>query len=160
MSNLDEQGLIDLYQREYATVYRVCYSHLKDSFAIEDAVQETFLRAWTKAPVFTSESHEKGWLVRTASNICKDILKSAWRKKTTVGDTFKQIDTQATDTTLETVLSLPNKYKSVVYLYYYEGYSAAEIAEGLGMPASTVRNRLSQARKLIRTRLGGDFDEE
>ena len=160
MSTVSEQQFTELYNRQVNVAYRVCYAYMKSPSPTEDAVQETFLRLLTKAPVFDSESHEVAWVVRTATNVCKDMLKSWWRRKITLDDTEGRTEEHHIDTTLLAVLSLPDKYKSVVYLFYYEGYQAAEIAEGLGLPASTVRNYLSEARKLLRTQLGGEFDEE
>ena len=152
---MSDQEFRALYERQVGTVYRVCFAYMKNHAATEDATQETFIRVMTKAPVFTSQRHEQAWVVRTATNVCKDILKSWWRKKITYVEP-EPSETHEIDTTLLAVLSLPDKYKSVVYLHYYEGYPSAEIAEGLGLPDSTVRNYLSEARKILRVQLGGN----
>jgi len=156
---MNDQQFRELYDRHVGMVYRVCYAYMKSPSPTEDAVQETFIRALTRAPRFESSSHERGWLVRTATNICKDTVKTWWRSKVTLDMTADTVDTP-TDSLLGAVMSLPDKYKTVIYLYYYEGYTSAEIAQALGQRASTVRNHLSEARKLLRQQLGGEFDEE
>ena len=159
MSRLTDQELTELYHRHVAMVYRVCFAYMKQPDRTQDAVQETFIRALTRAPQFEGPAHEVAWLVRTATNVCKDSLKTWWRRQIQLDSGIDQVQQPDIDTTLQAVLDLPDKYKSVVYLYYYEGYPANEIAQLLGRPASTVRNHLAQARQLLRSALG-DFDEK
>ena len=162
MSALTDQQITVLYDRHWAMVYRVCFSYMKSPAETEDAVQETFIKVMRAAPQFKSDQHEKAWFVRTASNVCKDNLKRWWRRKVSLDNEADQVLTAVSDTinaTLRAVLSLPDKYKSVVYLYYYEGYTTAEIAHYLGKSESTVRSHLSQARHQLKQALG-EFDEE
>ncbi|MDR0848094.1 MAG: RNA polymerase sigma factor [Propionibacteriaceae bacterium] len=162
MPTLTDHQLTALYDRHAAMVYRVCFSYMKNPTETEDAVQETFIKVMRAAPEFESDNHEKAWLVRTAANVCKDTLKRWWRRKVSFDNETDQLQASApdaTDTTLLAVLSLPDKYKSVVYLFYYEGYATAEIARFLGKPESTVRNHLSEARKQLRQILG-ELNEE
>ena len=136
---------------------------MKNTADTEDAVQETFYQLIRKAPSFENGEHEKAWLIRTAGNLCKNSLRHWWRKRETLEcrerppghETYPEIDE-----TLNAVLELPDRYKTAVYLYYYEGYSSVEIASILGKPRSTVRNHLHEARGLLREKLGGDFNEE
>ena len=156
-----DKEISDIYERQWQTVWRVCFSFLKNRADTEDAVQETFLRLIRYAPELESPEHEKAWLIRTAANVCKNELKHWWRKREDIGDYEERAVTEepAADETLLAVMELPEKYKTAVYLYYYEGYSGKEIAAMLQKPASTVRNRLRAARALLRERLG-EFDEE
>ena len=152
----------EIYERHYEMVYRICYAFMKTPSEAEDAVSETFLRFIRKAPAFESCEHEKAWLIRTASNVCRNELKH-WRRK--CSDIESAEGTQAAalpriDETINTVMSLPERYKTAVYLYYYEGYTSSEIADILHKPKSTVRNYLSEARRLLKERLGEDFYEE
>ena len=153
-------GIEAIYARHYQTVYRVCYAYMKQPMDTEDAVQETFFRLIRRQPVFASAEHEKAWLIRTASNICKDACKR--RRHDALDDHPELPAAESPDTgdVLQAVLELPDKYKTVIYLYYYEGYNSAEIAKMLRKPKSTVRNHLHEARKLLKERLGEDFDEE
>ena len=151
-----DKEIAEIYERHSKTVYRVCFAYMKNPLDTEDAVQETFIRLITKNPRLESEEHEKAWLIRTAANICKDELKHWWRKHENIDD---HLDLQAedmpqTDDVFQAVMQLPNKYKTVIYLYYYEGYNSVEIAKILKKPKSTIRNHLHEARNLLKERLG------
>ena len=151
----------ELYARHKSTVWRVCFAYLKNASDTEDAVQETFIRLIKSGPVFESEEHEKAWLIRTASNVCKNMLGHWWHKRESI-EQLRDLpgkETPDTSDVLEAVTALPYKYKAAVYLYYYEGYTGAEIAKILQKPQSTVRNHLREARIILKEGLG-DFDEE
>ena len=154
------QELAELYYRHVDTVWRVCYSFMKNRADTEDMVQETFLRAYDVDKPFQSEEHEKAWLIVTASNLCKDALKRAWRRDEPLEEHLELIAPGRDSQVLEAVLVLPERYKAAVYLYYYEGYSLKEIASILGCPQATVRTRLARARKQLKQMLGGDWDEK
>ena len=120
----------EIFTRQADTVYRVCYSFMKNVPEAEDMTQETFLRLISSGQKFENERHEKAWLIVTASNLCKDSLKRWWRR-------FESLDAQLQEvpaaeipdnSVLEAVLALPADYKTVVYMFYYEGYTTAEIA--------------------------------
>lgn len=161
MSSLLRTGeeLTAIYQRHADTVYRICFSYLKNAADAEDLTQETFLRLLSSAPSFESQRHEKAWLIVTASNLCKDQLRHWWRKRESLEDHAERLSAPPSEEseTLSAILSLPEKYRLVVFLHYCEGYSTAEIAELLHCPDSTVRSRLLRARKQLKLRLGGDF---
>ena len=135
---------------------------MKNSEDAADAVQETFIRLIRKAPAFENTEHEKAWLIRTAANICKDELKHWWRKHDDLDNYRETESTEKTeiDEVFIAVMDLPDKYKTVVYLYYYQGYTSVEIADILGKPKSTIRNYLHEARKLLKERLGDIINEE
>lgn len=156
-----DKELADLYTRHKSTVWRVCFAYLKNASDTEDAVQETFIRLIRSGPVFESEEHEKAWLIRTASNVCKNMLGHWWRKRESIEQLPDLPDAEKADISdvWNAVTALPDKYKTVVYLYYYEGYTGAEIARMLKKPQSTIRNHLREARIILKERLG-DFDEE
>ena len=156
-----DKEIIAIYNRHVDTVYRICYSYMKNGPETEDMVQETFLRLITSRKTFDNLRHEKAWLIVTASNLCKDSLKKAWRNEISYEEdpSLQFACTQENREVLEAVLQLPRDYKVVVYMYYYEGYSTAEIASHLRKPHATVRSHLSRARKLLKTMLGGESDE-
>jgi RNA polymerase sigma-70 factor (ECF subfamily) len=164
LSRTDDE-IAEIYNRQVETVYRVCFAYLKNGPDTEDAVADTFVKLIKKRPYFESEEHEKAWLIRVAINVCKDCLKHWWRKRNDLADYMdyvKAVDTheaknaRETDGVLDAVLGLPDKYKSVVYLYYFEGYKSAQIAQALDRPPSTIRNYLHDARAILRKELG-DF---
>ncbi len=161
LSRTDKE-IADVYERHKNTLYRICYAYMNNPADTEDAVETAFYRLISTGPRFENEAHEKAWLIRTAVNICKNELK-AWRRKTENLEDHYELCGSAdveTDSVISAVLGLPEKYKTVVYLYYYEGYRTPEIAEILKKPKSTVRNYLHEARALLRERLGDDFLEE
>ncbi|MBO4353228.1 MAG: RNA polymerase sigma factor [Eggerthellaceae bacterium] len=144
-----------IFQRHVKSVYRLCYSYLGTAADAEDATQATFMKLVDKPRTFEDPEHEKAWLLACAANVCKDELKSARRKR--AGDMPADVvdpksDPGASDV-LEAVLELPEQYKDCVYLHYYEGYKTDEIATMTSTPPSTIRNRLSEARKLLKLAL-------
>ena len=147
-----------MYDRHVDTVYRVCYMFMKNRADTEDMVQNTFIRLMKDKTVFQSVEHEKAWLIRTATNLCKDHLKHWWNR--TVGlDDASEVEVEQdvnTDSTLEKVMSLPPKYKTAIYLYYYEGYTTAEIAKILNKNQSTIRGYLLKGRELLKMEMEGD----
>jgi len=158
-----DDEIAEIYKRHVKTIYRVCYTYKKNHVDTEDAVSETFLKLIRHGPVFNGEEHEKAWLIRTASNVCKDFLKHWSRRNADIEDYATTLEAERGDeasSLLDTVCALPDKYKTVVYLYYYEGYNSNEIATSLGKPQSTIRNYLHEAREILRKKLGEDFDEE
>ncbi|MBR3342913.1 MAG: RNA polymerase sigma factor [Solobacterium sp.] len=157
-----DKEITEIYMRNRQTVYRVCYAYMKNPADTEDAVQDTFVQMIRKGPVFENEEHEKAWLIRTAENVCRNVLRYWWRRHEDIDDHYdlQSPDHSEADSLMQTVMALPDKYKTVVYLYYYEGYSSAEIAGMLGRPQSTIRNYMTEARRLLKERSGDDFDEE
>ena len=148
-----------MFRQHAQTVYRVCYSFMGNAADAEDAVQATFMKLIDHPRGFESVDHEKAWLIVCASNLCKDILKSAGRTRVVAMPEQEPADQRQVDpidATLDAVLRLPAKYKDVVYLHYYEGYKTDEIAQMLDEKPSTVRNRLRDARGMLRETLGGE----
>ena len=150
--------------RLYAdTVRRICMVHLKNYSDTEDIFQTVFLKYILRSEPFESEEHEKTWIIRVTVNACKDLLKNVFRSRTVPLETLVEMP-QAQELRhrelLEAVLSLPLKYKDVVYLYYYEGYSAEEISRILKKNVNTVYTLLTRARKILKKELEGVTDIE
>ena len=141
---------IERVVNEYATMLlRVAYSQLNNRAEAEDTVQEVLLKYMEKAPIFQSEEHEKAWLLRVTVNHCKNHLASAWfRKRADLDEGIPALDNAELEV-VSAVASLPAKYRAVVHLYYFEGYSTKEIAEILHSRPNTVSSRLSRARALL-----------
>lgn len=133
------------------------YAILKSVPSAEDAVQEAFIKLITKQPSFNDDEHEKAWLLRVTVNISLNML-----KKSKVNDCLIESDVIYADNSdfvlLESVLSLPVQYRTVIHLYYYEGYSIKEIASILRIPSATVGTRLSRGRKLLKIKLEEEGD--
>ena len=110
---------------------------------------------------FESENHEKAWLIRVASNICKNMLKAACRKNEPLNDNIpdSNISNEAKEL-LSELSKLPDKLKIPVYLFYYDGYSSEEIGQMLHISSSAVRTRLQKARERLRNVLGDERSVE
>ena len=140
---------------------RLCYIQLQDKGLAEDAVQETFLKAFRSMSSFRGECSEKTWLTRIAVNTCRDMQRGGW---------FRHIDRRVTldmlpeaivqptedhsDLTLA-VINLPRKYREAIMLYYYQDMDTTEIGAALGIAQSSVSNRLRKGRELLRKTLEG-----
>ena len=144
------------------TVFKVCFVHLKNHHDTEDIFQEVFLKYLLHDEDFQNEAHEKAWLIRVSINACKDTLKSFYRRKVTSFEDLKiepSVIPEKQKGILEEVIKLPLNYRKVIYLFYYEGYSALEIATILKKKKNTIYTWLARARALLKERLGGDLFE-
>lgn len=159
-----DEKLVELYQRNVSRIYKLCYIYLKNAVDAEDAVQSVFLKFLQAGVSFNDQNHEKAWFITTARNYCKDILKSWWKRQRVDLETLPEIVSQdEVDQEKEIIiklLSLPEKYKSVLHLYYLEGYSIKEIAELLESNESTVRTRLQRGREKLKIHSGGNYFEQ
>ena len=153
-----DREITEIYERNIDTIFRVCYSFMKNKPEAEDMTQETFLRLIASGKTFENQRHEKAWLIVTASNLCKDQLKRSYRREEELEAHWDLAGEESgfENPVLEAILALPVNYKTPVYLYYYEGYSTAEIANALHCPQATIRTRLARARNLLKSMLGGD----
>ncbi|MBE6753316.1 MAG: sigma-70 family RNA polymerase sigma factor [Ruminococcaceae bacterium] len=158
---MTEQNIERLFAQYADTVYRVCRAYLGNAADSEDAVQEVFLRLMRKSPSFDNESDERGWLIVTACNYCKSLLR--WKKRHPLTDTNALPEQACVDEyraeLLELIMSLPDHCKQVVYMHCCEGYSLADIARLSGIKPSTVRVRWLHARRRLQELLGGMEDE-
>lgn len=145
---------------------RMCYLYLQDEEMARDAVQETFLKACRKWNSFRGESRALTWLTRIAINTCRDMRKTTWFKLFDRRVALESLPEPAyiqrfrDDTVLQTVAALPEKYRVVILLYYYQELTQDEIAKALGLPLPTVKTRLLRAKAQLRTQLKGWFEED
>ena len=141
------------------TLYRAALAILGDVCEAEDAVQDAFLRCWEKAPEFDSPEHAKAWLLRVASNCANDLFRLPWRRREEpLDENLSAPERPEEGSVTQAVLSLPARYRIPIHLYYYEGYSVAEIANILGRSEGTVKSRLFRARDLLRNQLREEED--
>lgn len=143
------------------TVRRLCMIHLKNEADTQDIFQTVFLKYLLHDKPFESGEHEKAWFIRVTLNACKDLLRSFFRRNTVP---LEELTGQADKLTgqgqevLAAVLALPQKERQVVYLHYYEGYTAPEIANILRKNVNTIYTNLTRAREQLKTMLGGEED--
>ena len=137
-------------------VYRLAYSCLGNSFDADDISQEVFLRMYGYKKQFVDEEHKKAFLIRITVNLCKNLQKTAWMRKRVELDENIPADNHSyeSESMLRNyVLKLKPNYRAVIYLFYYEGYSVAEIAKILKISETSVTTRLNRARNQLRTQL-------
>ena len=133
------------------SLYRLCTVMLQNRDDAQDAVQESFLRYITKAPDFKNQEHEKAWLIRVASNVCKDMLRYRRHSSLLSLDEIRTVSTSEDNAQiLEMLVSLEEKYRIVIHLHYVEGYMAREIASMLGITEAAVKKRLQRGREVLR----------
>lgn len=143
-----------LARRFAPAVYRLAYARTGSRADAEDVMQEVFLRLVRHKPAFDSEAHARAWLLKVASNCANDLFRLPWRKREEpLEEDVSAPEEPGEGSVTEAVLSLPSKYRIPIHLYYYEGYSVAEIADITGKREGTVKSHLSRARALLRDKL-------
>ena len=152
--------LIELYQNHlYAAAFSICQNQMD----AEDVVQETFVQYYTSRKEFENEQHIRAWLLRVAINKAKNINRSFWKKnKCSLEDYMEALpfpDSPSRDL-FEEVMKLPEKYRIVIHLFYYEDYSIREIAEILQLSESNIKVRLSRGRALLKDSLKEEWEND
>ncbi|MBQ8296228.1 MAG: RNA polymerase sigma factor [Ruminococcus sp.] len=161
MNETDKDIALYAFRKYGDTVLRAAYSCVGNYSEAEDITQDVFLNLHAKPQIFTDDNHMKAWLLRAAINRCKNYHKS-YRKRNQhsydeVSEAELSCDFTPQDNTIrEKIASLPEKYSSVLYLYYYEEYTIREIAGILQKNENTVSSLLQRARKKIKLELEED----
>ena len=157
---METQALAETYRdRLFAAAFQVC-GNAADA---EDAAQEALLRYHISEKQFESEQHIRAWLLRVAINCAKNLSRSFFRRNTVPLETYMEpleFDSGESQEIFREVMSLPEKYRLVIHLYYYEDYSVAEIGKILGLTESNVKVRLSRGRQLLKKALQEVWDDE
>ena len=154
------QQLIERYQNSlYAAAFITCQNQMD----AEDVVQETFVQYYTSRKEFESEQHIRAWLLRVVINKARNINRTFWKKnKCSLEDYIETLtfpNSQSRDL-FEEVMKLPDKYRIVIHLFYYEDYSVREIADILKLSESNVKVRLSRGRALLRDSLKEEWEND
>lgn len=142
-------------ERHLDMVYRIALNWFRIPADAEDAAQTVMLRLWQTETDFADEEHLRRWLARVALNVCKDMARSPWRRHTVSLEELPEpaFSDDSRRELYREVMALPGKYRVPLYLYYYEGYSAAEVGELLHLNVSTVQTRLARARGKLKATL-------
>lgn len=147
----------EFYDRQVKRVYRLAMVMMGNISDAEDVTQMVFLKAWEKKPDFRDADHEIAWILTTTRNQCKDIHKSFYRRKRADLENAPEpqvtLETQMDSEIWEALQSLTEKYRMVLYLYYYEGYSVRELSVILGRRESTLQTQLATGRKQMKSLL-------
>ena len=160
---MDKAGFTHAVEQYQNMVYRTALHALGSPQDADDAVQEVFLRLFRYKAPFESEEHLRRWLLQVTVNCCRDVLKSPWRKRRVSWEELPEtpvFDRPEQAALYREVMALPEKYRTVLNLFYYEELSVREIGELLGVGESTVTTRLARARRRLKERLGEDWQDE
>ena len=131
-------------------LYRLCLIMLKNESDAEDAIQETYIKYFQKAPSFESKEHQKAWLIRVATNKCRDTLRFRIRHPQINDEDIGKVISDSSDSgILEALTMVPEKFRLVLTLYYIEEYRIEDIANIIGRSSSAVKMRLQKGRKLL-----------
>lgn len=155
---LPTQELFEKYQNNlYAVAFNVC----RNAEDAEDVVQDTFIQYYSIRKQFDNEQHIRAWLIRVAINRAKNMNRTFWRKnKMSLEDYMETLlfETPESGELFEAVMNLPEKYRIVIHLFYYEDYSVREIAGILKLSEGNVKVRLSRARSLLKDKLQEEWE--
>lgn len=144
----DLENLVLVYSN---MLFKLCFTILGNNADAEDAVSDVIVKYITRAPAFNDDEHRKAWLIRTATNVCKDALRQRKRRNHANLDDISEYCASAESISIVSeILQLPFKYRTVIYLHYIEGYKTAEIADILGITPAAVRKRLQYGRDMLR----------
>ncbi len=152
--------LAAMYQDNlFAAAFNIC-QNAQDA---EDVIQDTFIQYHTTKKEFENEQHIRAWLIRVAINKAKNVTRTFWRRnKISIEDYMETLtfETPESADLFETVMQLPEKYRIVIHLYYYEDYAVSEIADILKLSESNVKTRLSRGRAILRKELEGEWVDD
>lgn len=152
---MTEERFTEAVEQYLDMVYRIALNYSRIPADAEDVAQTVMLRLWQTEMVFENETHLRHWLTRVTLNCCKDLSRTAWKRRTVPLESVAEpvFADPARQTLFQEVMALPGKYRVPLYLYYYEGYSVAEVGALLGLKPSTVQTRLARARAGLKTQL-------
>ena len=155
-----ETYLKDIINNYSDMVYKVALTRCGNVENAEDVFQNVFMKLSEKMPKFKSEEHKKAWLIRVTINFSKNMNMSAWNRKVVTLDENMEFETKEESDVFSVVCDLPQNYRTVIYLYYYEGYKVEEIAKLMSSTSGTIKTWLHRAREILKTKLEGGFENE
>jgi len=141
-------------------VYRIALTRTGTKENAEDIFQEVFLKYSEKMPSFENSEHEKAWLIRVTINLTKNFNNSSWNKKVVNLDENIKFETQEQSEVFDVICNLPQNYKTVIYLMYYEGYKVYEISKIMKTKEGTIKTWAFRARQILKEKLEGGFEDE
>lgn len=147
---MTEQEFCEQYAKYKNTVYSVIFNYVQNSEDTADLLQEVFIKLYSTDTQFTGDEHRKAWLIRVSVNMCKNHLRTIKNRKNVVlEEDIPYFDQTADNELLKVVLTLPEKYRIPIHLFYYEDYSIKDIATVLDLPESTVKIHLKRGREKL-----------
>lgn len=154
------QYIEKLIEKHADMIYRLAMTRTRDEENSKEVFQEVFYRLSRKVPDFENEEHEKAWLIKVTINCTKTILANKWKHQACELPDNIPAEQQSIQEVYDKVLTLPQKYRTVIYLFYYEDLSIKDIAKILHTNENTIKTRLSRARVKLKDILKGGFEDE
>lgn len=157
------QSAQELFETYRDSLYIIAFNVCKNTEDAKDVVQDTFMQYYTGKKEFEDEQHIRAWLIRVAVNKAKNLNRTFWRKNKVSLEEYMdtlEFTTPESGELFETVMRLPEKYRIVVHLFYYEDYTVREIANILKLSEGNVKVRLSRARFLLREKLQEEWEND
>ena len=152
-----------LFERYRQNVYAAAFSVCRNAADAEDVLQDTFLQYHKTNKDYKDEQHIRAWLLRVAMNRATDVYRKRKRRQEAPLDDYAEtlaFPSPAASTLFDTVMALPETYRSVIHVFYYEDYTVAEIAKLLHLSQSNVKTRLSRGRNLLKETLKADWHDD
>ena len=158
----NEEYITNIVRKYSNMVYRLALTRCANSDSADDIFQEVFLKFSEKLPTFKDEEHEKAWIIRVTINMTINHNKSSWNTRTVELNDNLASDGEVnhTNTVFDEVMKLSQEYRTVVYLFYYEGYQVKEISKMMKKSEGTIKTWLYRAREQLKERLEGGFENE
>ena len=149
---MSKDEFVTFAEKYMDTIYRVAYSWTKNSHDANDVTQDVLIQLYKTTKEFESDSHLKNWLIKVTVNQCKMLFRSPWKKMEDIGEYANTLgfEEESHLDLFQAVMNLDKKYRVPILLFYYEGYSTAEIASILGIPEKTVSTRLFRAKAKLK----------
>ena len=155
-----KQYIEEMVEKYSDMVYRLAIARTRKKEDAEDVFQEVFYKFSKNTLDFENETHEKAWFIRVTINCSKNLLSTAWNRKTVALETEIEFTEKENGEVYFEVLKLPLKYRTVIQLFYYERLSIEEIGHILKTNPNTIKTHLARARLQLKSKLEGGFDNE
>ena len=153
----------EAYEKYADRVFAAAFSVCRDRADADDVTQDTFMRYIARDREYESEDHLRAWLLQVAVNRARDVTRSLWHRSRVPWEDYMAelpFEEPADSHLFGAVMALPERYRTVLHLFYYEDYSVSEIASLLNTREGTVKSRLSRGRKLLKNTLTEDWNDD
>lgn len=155
-----EKYMKEILDKYSDMVYRIALTRCRNKENAEDVFQDVFVKFSEKLPKFESKEHEKAWFIRVTLNLTKNLLTANWNTKVVGLDEDIMVENEETSDIYSAVMALPDNYRMVIYLLYYEGYKVKEIANILSINENTIKTWLMRAREILKKNIEGGLEDE
>ena len=152
---MDKTAFCILAETYRSMVYRIALNFYRNTQDAEDTTQEVLLKLYLRTESFENQNHARNWLIQVTLNHCRSVWRSPWRQRMSLEELTAAIPFSCSEDEelFQSVMDLPEKHRTVLYLFYYEDMSVREIAQVLKLSETAVTSRLSRARKALKDKL-------